>query len=92
MSASSLLKKPLNGTSPARDAAPMVNVTAVIGMARHSPPISRMSVLPVPWVTLPAPRKSSALETPWTSRWSMAAAIPNAPRDSIIRPRWLMVE
>ena len=33
ISTSSLLKKPLNGTSPARDAAPIVNVTAVIGMA-----------------------------------------------------------
>ena len=66
---------------------------AVRGIVRRKPPILRMSVSScVPCITLPAPRKSIAFDTPCATRWKMAAASPNAPSESIISPRWLIVE
>ena len=47
---------------------------------------------PSPCITLPAPKNSSALDTPCATRCSIAAASPPAPSASIISPKWLTVE
>ena len=70
----------------------MPKASAVQGIRRHSPPISRMSVCPLPWVMLPAPRKRMAFEKPCMSRWNMPAVRLPAPRASIMKPRSVSVE
>jgi len=64
---------------PARASAPMTNVLRTKGIRRPRPPIWRMSRVPVAWITAPAPRKSSALNTAWLSRWNWLAKTPPAP-------------
>ena len=49
----------------------------VAGIYRRSPPMYRISKVPLAWFTLPAPRNSSALNTACVTRWKMAGA--NAP-------------
>ncbi len=53
---------------------PTMNVAAVIGMNLRSAPMRRMSCSScMPWMTEPAPRKSSALKNAWVIMWKMAA-------------------
>ena len=89
---SSLLQKPAKTGTPPKERAPMVKVSAVMGITLLRPPMWRISVWSAPCITLPAPRNSNALEKPCAIRWNMAAATPKEPKDSIINPRWLMVE
>ena len=66
---SSLEKKPARPGTPARPAAPIVIVIVVVTMRGASPPIFRRSCSPEsPWITLPAPRKSSALKKACVTR------------------------
>ena len=54
-------------------------MTKVAERDRHvcaSPPIFRMSNVPVAWLTEPEPRKSSALKNACVKRWKIAATIP----------------
>ncbi len=53
------------------------NVPCVIGILRRSPPISRMSLVCTAWITLPAPRKSSALKQACVARWKSEAVNPS---------------
>ena len=52
---------------------------AVCGIRRARPPMCGRSLLPTAWITAPAPRKSSALNTPCVSRWKKPAAEKPAP-------------
>ena len=53
---------------------PTMKVAAVIGITCRSPPMRRMSCSPcIPWITEPAPRKSSALKKACVTMWKMAA-------------------
>ena len=46
-----------------------------MGMYLRRPPMWRMSCSPEqPWMTEPAPRKSSALKKAWVMRWNMPTA------------------
>ncbi len=52
----------------------------VVSIFDLSPPILRRSCSPWrPWITLPAPRKSSALKKAWVTRWKMPAAYAPTP-------------
>jgi len=60
---------------PAIATQPKRNVQAVTGIRRKSPPIFRMSCSPErAWITLPAPRKRSALKNAWVKTWKIPAA------------------
>ena len=89
---SSLLQNPDSIGIPPKDNAPKEKTRAVKGITFLNPPIRWMSCSSVLWRTLPAPKNSNALAKPWASRWKMAAVYPNAPNESIIKPKWLMVE
>jgi hypothetical protein len=70
-----LEKKPARGGMPASPTAPTRKVTVVTSILGAIPPILRMSCSPLrPWMTLPAPRKRSALKKAWVTRWKMPAA------------------
>ena len=72
---SSFEKKPARPGNPERPRAPIVIVIAVTRIRGPSPPILRRSCSPCsPWMTEPAPRKSSALKKAWVTRWKMPAA------------------
>src|SRR3989442_13884546 len=72
---SSLLKKPARGGIPAMARVAIKNVRAVAGILPHSAPILRMSCSPESaWITLPEPRKRSALKNAWVIRWKIPAA------------------
>ncbi len=87
-----MLQNPASGGMPASDSAPTTQVKVVHGILRHRPPISRTSWVCVPWITLPAARKSSALKKAWVMRWKTAAVQLPTPSASIISPSWEMVE
>ena len=86
---------PPSGGSPAIEAAAMVAITAVTGIALASPPSRRISRVPVSWSTIPAAMNSAALKAAWLRMCSTAAsaAISRLKPSSITnRPSWLMVE
>ena len=90
---SSLLKNPESGAIPATTAAPIRKEIVVIGMAFLNPPIFHMEVSPFRLcIILPAPRNKSALDKPCATRCNIAAPAPNEPSESIINPKWLIVE
>ena len=71
---SSFDQNPENGGTPAIASQPMMNVTAVTGMILRKAPMRRMSCSScMPWITEPAPRKSSALKNACVIMWKMAA-------------------
>ena len=73
-----MLKKPENGGTPAMATQAQTMVQNVIGIFLRRPPMLRMSCSPASaWITLPAPRKSSALKNACVIRWKMPAE--NAP-------------
>ena len=76
-----MLKKPDSSGKPAIARQPTANVPYVVGMARRSPPMRRMSCSScMPWMTLPAPRNSSALKKACVMTWNTAAAYAPTPR------------
>ncbi|MNC97161.1 hypothetical protein D3C83_147260 [compost metagenome] len=66
-------QKPASGKKPDRLRLPMRNVANVMGIILRRPPMSRMSKVLVAWLTLPEPRKSSALKKACVTRWKIAA-------------------
>ncbi len=74
-----MLQNPASGKTPASESEPTTKVAKVTGIARESPPISRMSKVPVAWFTEPEPRKSSALKKACVKRWKTAATYPPTP-------------
>ena len=46
--------------------------------------MAKMSLVPTAWITAPAPRKSSALKTPWVSRCRKPADAKPAPIAAIM--------
>ncbi|OFW62646.1 MAG: hypothetical protein A2135_11215 [Actinobacteria bacterium RBG_16_67_15] len=65
----------------------------VAGIFLARPPIRVMSCSPcIPWITDPAPRKSSALKKAWVIRWKMPATCAAAPTAMNMNPSWEMVE
>ena len=71
----SLLRKPLNGGSPAMAASPMTEIVAVIGMIVISPPSFLISLVPVSWSMIPATMNRLPLNVAWFMRWKTAASI-----------------
>ena len=57
-----------DGGTPASERAPAVKVRAVSGIRRPRPPMSVISLEWTAWMTLPAPRKRSALKKAWVPR------------------------
>ena len=68
-----MLKKPEKGGIPVRASVATRKVQNVTGIARASPPISFMLLVATAWITLPAPRKRSALKNACVIRWNMPA-------------------
>ena len=71
-----------SGQKPMSAMVPIHMRPVVRGSAEASPPIRRTSCSPESaWITMPAPRKSSALKKAWVRRWYMPfeyAPIPTA--------------
>ena len=88
----SLLKNPASGQIPTSESTPTTHTANVTGISRRSPPISRMSCVPAPWITLPEVRKSSALKAACVIRWKKANAQAPTPSAANMKPSWLMVE
>ena len=71
---SSFDQKPANGGTPAIASHPTMNVAAVTGSHRRSPPIRFMSCSSWrPWITDPAPRNNRALKKACVTMWNTAA-------------------
>jgi hypothetical protein len=69
-----LLKKPASGNTPAIASVPISIVRCVRGRCFLRPPIRSMSCSPdSAWITLPEPRKRSALKKAWVMRWKIPA-------------------
>ena len=86
-------KKPASGGMPAMARVATPKVRNVIGILRRIPPMRRMSCSPCrPWITLPAPRNSSALKNACVIRWNMAAMYAPRPAAANMNPSWLTVE
>ena len=67
-------KNPASGTMPEIASVAVMNVANVTGSFDLRPPIFVMSCSPCwPWITLPAPRNSSALKNACVIRWKIAA-------------------
>ena len=70
-----MLKNPESGGTPAIASVPTIIVAKVTGRYCLSAPIRRMSCSPpMPWMTDPLPRNSSALKKPCVIRWNAPAA------------------
>jgi hypothetical protein len=90
---SSFEKKPENGKIPAIASVAMSIVRCVFGSADLSPPIRSMSCSPESaWITLPAPRKRSALKNACVMRWKIPDAKAPTPMARNMYPSWLTVE
>ncbi|MNO03029.1 hypothetical protein D3C81_2236230 [compost metagenome] len=64
-------------------------------MALYRPDSRLRSRVPVSWSTTPAAMNSDALNVAWLIMWKMAATSASSlfnPNNSVIRPRWLIVE
>ncbi len=90
---SSFDQNPASGGMPEIASQPMAMVTKVTGILRASPPIRVMSCSPaMPWITEPAPRKSSALKKACVMRWNTPATWAAAPTAMNMNPSCEMVE
>ena len=69
----SLLQKPFMIGTPARARAPTMNTFRTSGIRAPRPPSRARSRVPVAWMTAPAARNSSALNSAWLSRWNWLA-------------------
>src|SRR5712692_6298107 len=78
-------KKPASGGTPASASVPTTKTTPVCGILRKRPPIRKMSLVPTAWITAPAARKRSALNTPWVKRCRTLASAAPAPAAVIKR-------
>ncbi|MNH39191.1 hypothetical protein D3C79_1003250 [compost metagenome] len=64
----SLLRKPLNGGSPAMEKAPMSATEKVTGIRDINPPSLRRSLVFVSWSTMPTTINKVPLNTAWLIR------------------------
>jgi hypothetical protein len=88
-------RNPFSSGTPAIAEAATSASRAVKGMAWFSPDSRRMSRVPVSWSMIPAAMKSEHLNAAWLRMWKTAATSASSlrsPSNSVISPRWLIVE
>ena len=84
---SSFDQKPASGGRPARANVAITNVAKVIGIFRHSPPMSffmSKEWWEAEWLTEPAPRNRQALKKAWVKMWKTAGSHAPTPRPIIM--------
>src|SRR5699024_8430733 len=88
-------KKPFNKGTPAMAAAATMANVAVTGISLRSHVSCRKSRVPLSWSIIPAAINKDALKVAWLSVWNNAATAASGvpmPSNSVIKPKWLIVE